>query len=248
MFRVNNRMKMKQNDDWFHKFMTTHSDSKKVLKFLEKYNEFVTKNRIETENSSFFDDQTEELISHLSKIKHNITNENLCELFYMVWVGYNGENRKELFENFLSFLETRIKVDDSDEEYTVFRVGTIDGRSWSQNIQSLTFIWNTWVDFNNEFTDRKRKFLQPRVYKRIIKKSDILFHSYKNERHENEFILRKKSLRNNNNVSRCEVVSTREEFYFSDEENVYGVHCKSIDDTPFWIPQNDNWDSLIVNI
>ena len=244
MFRVNNRI---HNDDWFRNFMTTHSDSKKVCKFLEKYNEFMTKNYKETKNCSFTDDQTEELISQLSKIKHNITNENLCELFYMVWVGYDGENRKELFENFLSFLETRIKVDDSDEEYTVFRVGTIDGRSWSQNLQSLTSIWNTWVDIDNQFTDRKRKFLQPRVYKRIIRKSDILLHSYRNERHENEFILRKKSLRNNN-VSRCDVVSTREEFYFSDEENVYGVHCKYIDDTPFWIPQNDNWDSLIVNI
>ena len=170
MYKVNSKF---NDPNYFQQFVKTHSDSKKVKKFIEQFDEYITKNDKETDSTSFSDNQTKELTSHLSKIKHNITYETLSELFYMVWVTYDGENRNELFGGLLSFLETRIKVDNSDEEFTVFRVGTIDGRSWSQNLQSLTLMWNTWIDYDNEFTNRKRKFLQPRVYKRVIKKSDI---------------------------------------------------------------------------
>jgi hypothetical protein len=244
MYRIKNQY---NDDSEMKKLIANNSHKKKVRNYIRFYDEFCATNR-SMGIGWFNDNQVNELITHLSKIKDDIKIDILSEFFYLVWTHYDGENRNDLFEDFFTLIEPKIKTKNSKEEYIVFRVGTINGRSWTQNPNLITRIWNTWIDKNKEHNYRKRKFLQPRVYKRIIKKSDILFHSYLNEACENEFILRKNSLKNNNNVIRCEVVSSNDEFYFSDEEDVYGVHCEIIDDTPYWIPQNDNLESLIVRI
>ncbi len=167
------------------------------------------------------DEQCSEMLSKLNKIKHNISYRDYVHVWYYIWSMYNGCNRKELFKNSLNFIEkNNHKIDDYDsdvwnETWDVYRVGTVDGKSWNYTINEMIEYYKCWnQNHDNHGT------LKPNVYKRTITKDDILIVCRCNNQNENEVILKEKSIRDYSSIERLTVNDENNSFVLTDKNNV----------------------------
>jgi hypothetical protein len=166
------------------------------------------------------DEQCSEMLSKLNKIKHNISYRNYVHVWYYIWSMYNGCNRKELFKHSLNFIESNShKIDDVDnvinDSFDVYRVGTVDGRSWNHTMNELYEFYKCWnQNYDNHGT------LKPNVYKRTVSKDDILIICNCNNQNESEVILKEKSIKNYSTVEKLTVDDTNNSFVLTDKSDV----------------------------
>mgnify|MGYP000144184052 CR=1 FL=1 len=203
-------------------------------------------------NGGNLDDKTcIECLEMLRKKRNHISFKDYASVWYYIWDCYNDLNRISIFKESLEYIESNLRgTYDTNlswcvEEFDVYRVATVDGRSWSSSMKDTYEYYKCWTQ-NNE----NHGTLSANIYKKTIKQEDILIMCECNVHGENEIILKKKSLKNFANIERLEVSGDLENFIVKTVENekLCGIRLQQINNSDIWMLQDIDYDSTMIRL
>jgi len=180
----------------------------------------------------FSDRQTSEQLRVLNTMKRKMSHEEYLFNFYLIYQNYDGRNRDKIFKQAIKIVEERVKKLDKEKKQKyitaehdfieVFRVGTINGRSWMSSVLKLNDFIGYW-----SFGSRLCGLLKCRVYRKLVCEDDILIYCGRNTRGETECILAAKTLRDCSLTDRLYETYNAGEFSVKDAQGNVIVSIKS---------------------
>ena len=223
----------------------------KIFKHIQNYSE-----NLKTEDPRFIagnlDDKTcIECLEMLRKKRNHISFHDYVRVWYYIWDCYNDLNRISIFKDSLAYIESNMKgTYDTNlswcaEEFDVYRVGTVDGRSWCSNMKDTHEYYKCWTQNNENHGN-----LSANIYKKTIKQEDILVMCECNIHGEQEIILKKKALKNFATVERLDVSGDFGNFIVKTVENekLCGMRFKQTDNADIWELQDIDYDSTMMRL
>lgn len=177
------------------------------------------------------DEVTSEALRVLNTMKRKMSHEEYLFNFYMIYQMYDGKNRDSLFKKVLKIVEERVRklkeekklkwITDENDCIEVFRVGTINGRSWMSCVSHLDNFIRYWKN-NSKLSG----LLKCRVYRKLVCEDDILIYCEHNSRNETECILSAKSLKDCSLTERVYETLNDNEFSVKDAQDKEIVSMK----------------------
>jgi len=225
--------------------------TKKIFKHILNYQ----KNQ-NTEDPRFIggnlDDKTcIECLEMLRKKRNHISFHDYVSVWYYIWDCYNDLNRISIFKESLEYIESNMRgINDTNlswcaEEFDVYRVGTVGGRSWCSSMIDTHEYYKCWTQ-NNE----NHGTLNANIYKKTIRQEDILVMCECNVHGEKEIILKKKALKNFANIERLDVTGDFGNFIVKTAKNekLCGMRFKQTDNADIWELQDIDYDSTMMRL
>ena len=170
------------------------------------------------------DEEISEALRILNTMKRKMSHEEYLFSFYLVYQFYDGKNRDSVFKQAFKIVEERARKlkEETKQNYLtvendcveVFRVGTINGRSWMSSVGKMHQFLRFW-----KLQSKICGLLNCRVYRKFVCEDDILIYCENNSLGETECILTAKSLRDYSLTERLYETHNENEFSVKDAQD-----------------------------
>ena len=178
------------------------------------------------------DEEISEALRILNTMKRKMSHEEYLFSFYLVYQFYDGKNRDSVFKQAFKIVEERARKlkEETKQNYLtvendcveVFRVGTINGRSWMSSVGKMHQFLRFW-----KLQSKICGLLNCRVYRKFVCEDDILIYCENNSLGETECILTAKSLRDCSLTERLYETHNENEFSVKDAQDNLIVSMKT---------------------